>query len=55
MAAVIVSFDLLWFGTLVWTVDRAGSVLRPRVRQWMERTTGGVMIALGVRVAAESR
>jgi threonine/homoserine/homoserine lactone efflux protein len=27
--------------------------LRPRVRQWMERTTGGVMIALGIRVAAE--
>src|SRR4051812_43738558 len=55
MAAVIVSFDLLWFGTLAWTVDRAGSLLRPRVRQWMERTTGGVMIALGVRVAAEGR
>jgi threonine/homoserine/homoserine lactone efflux protein len=53
MAAVIVSFDLVWFGTLAWTVDRAGSLLRPRVRQWMERTTGGVMIALGIRVAAE--
>jgi threonine/homoserine/homoserine lactone efflux protein len=53
MAAVIVSFDLVWFGTLAWTVDRAGSLLRPHVRQWMERTTGGVMIALGIRVAAE--
>jgi threonine/homoserine/homoserine lactone efflux protein len=55
MAAVIVGFDVLWFGTLAWTVDRAGSLLRPRVRRWMERTTGGVMIALGIRVAAEGR
>jgi threonine/homoserine/homoserine lactone efflux protein len=55
MAVVIVSFDVLYFGTLVWLVHRAGTFLKPRVRQWMERTTGGVMIALGVRVAAEGR
>ena len=55
MAVVIVSFDLIYFGTLVWLVHRAGSFLKPRVRQWMERTTGGVMIALGLRVAAEGR
>lgn len=55
MAVVIVCFDVMYFGTLVWLVDRAGTFLKPRVRQWMERTTGGVMIALGVRVAAEGR
>src|SRR4051794_9968378 len=55
MAAVVVVFDLVWFGTLAWTVDRAGRVLRPRIRRAMERTTGGVMIALGLRVAAEAR
>lgn len=55
MAGVIVGFDVLYFGTLVWLVDRAGSFLKPRVRQWMERSTGGVMIALGLCVAAEGR
>ena len=55
MAAVIVLLDFAWFGTLAWTVDRAGRVLRPKVRRAMERTTGGVMIALGLKVAAEAR
>jgi threonine/homoserine/homoserine lactone efflux protein len=50
-----VVLDFAWFGTLAWTVDRAGRVLRPRVRRWMERTTGGVMVALGLRVAVSSR
>lgn len=52
---MIVCFDLLWFGTLIWTVDRAGRLLRPRVRRAMVRTTGAVMVALGLRVAVESR
>ncbi len=55
MGTVIVCFDLLWFGTLICTVDRAGRLLRPRVRRAMERTTGAVMVALGLRVAVESR
>ena len=55
MGAVVVAFDVVWFGLLAWSVDRAGRVLRPRVRRVMERTTGGVMVALGVSVAAESR
>jgi threonine/homoserine/homoserine lactone efflux protein len=55
MGAVIVAYDLIWFSLLAWSVDRAGRVLRPRVSRAMERTTGGVMIALGVSVAAEAR
>jgi threonine/homoserine/homoserine lactone efflux protein len=54
MAVVIVCCDLLWFGTLIWAVDRAGTVLRPRVRRAMERVTGGVMVGLGVSLAAEA-
>lgn len=54
MAVVIVGCDMVWFGTLIWAVDRAGTVLRPRVRRRMERVTGGVMIALGVSLAAEA-
>jgi len=55
MALVIVVYDLVWFSLLAWSVDRAGRALRPRVRRALERTTGAVMIALGLRVAAESR
>ncbi len=53
MALVVVVLDFLWFGALAWTVDRAGRVLRPRLRAWFERTTGAVMIALGLRVAID--
>jgi threonine/homoserine/homoserine lactone efflux protein len=55
MAAVIVVLDFVWFGTLAWTVDRAGRALRPRVRRVMERVCGGVLVALGLRVAAATR
>ena len=39
-----------------WFVDRLGAVLtRPRVKAWLERVTGGVLIALGARLAWERR
>lgn len=55
MAAVIVGFDVLWFSTLAYAVDRAGTMLRPRVRRVMERVAGGVMLSFGARLAAEAR
>jgi threonine/homoserine/homoserine lactone efflux protein len=55
MAAVIVLYDVLWFSILAYAVDRAGTVLRPRVRRLMERITGGVLVGLGVSIAAEAR
>lgn len=55
MAIVIVGYDLLWFGTLIYAVDRAGALLRPRLHRAMERITGGVLIGLGVSVAADAR
>jgi threonine/homoserine/homoserine lactone efflux protein len=55
MAAVILAYDVVWFSLLIVAVHRAGQVLRPRLRRTMERCTGGVMVALGVSVAAESR
>ncbi len=54
MAVVIVACDVLWFGSLIWAVDRAGTLLRPRVRRAMERVTGVVMIGLGASLAAEA-
>jgi threonine/homoserine/homoserine lactone efflux protein len=54
MGVVIVLYDIVWFSLLAYSVDRAGRVLRPRVRRTLERTTGGVMVALGLSVAAEA-
>jgi threonine/homoserine/homoserine lactone efflux protein len=53
MAATIVVLDFVWFAMLAWAVDRAGRVLRTRLRARMERTTGAVMIAVGLRVAVD--
>ena len=55
MGVVIVLYDIAWFSLLAWSVERAGRALRPRIRRLMERTTGAVLIGLGVRVAAEAR
>lgn len=55
MAGLIVAFDLAWFSTLAYAVDRAGALLRPRVRHGMERITGIVLVGLGIRLAAEAR
>jgi threonine/homoserine/homoserine lactone efflux protein len=55
MAGVIVAFDVIWFSTLTWLVDRAGALLRPRLNRLLERITGGILIGLGARLAAESR
>jgi len=54
MAVVVVAVDVVWFSTLAIAVDRAGAVLRPRVTLWLERVAGGVMVALGTRLAVES-
>jgi threonine/homoserine/homoserine lactone efflux protein len=55
MATLVVLFDVLWFGTLIWTVDRAARALKPRVTRIAERVTGGVLVGLGVGLAVESR
>jgi threonine/homoserine/homoserine lactone efflux protein len=55
MAAVIVLLDVLWFSSLAFAVDRARTVLKPRMQRGMERFTGTVMIGFGLRLAAESR
>lgn len=55
MAAAIVLFDLIWFSTLAFTVDRASTILRPRVQQRLERISGAVMVGFGVQLATEAR
>lgn len=55
MAATIVAFDVVWYSTLAWAVQRARLLLQPRVQRAMERFTGAVLIGLGVRLVAEAR
>ncbi|QFY09023.1 LysE family translocator [Nonomuraea phyllanthi] len=56
LAAVWVLVDLLWYGLLIWMVDRAKAWLgRPAVRRRLEQVSGAVLIGLGVRLAVESR
>jgi threonine/homoserine/homoserine lactone efflux protein len=55
MAAMIVCFDFVWYSTLAVLASRAkAGFMRTRPGRWLERVTGGVLIALGVRVALES-
>jgi threonine/homoserine/homoserine lactone efflux protein len=55
MAATVVALDIVWFSALTYAVDKARTLLRPRVQRVMERVTGTVMIGLGIRLAIESR
>jgi threonine/homoserine/homoserine lactone efflux protein len=56
LAAIHVVVGLVWLTTYAHLVDRARAVLTaPRVKAWLERTTGAVLVALGVRVAVERR
>ncbi len=55
MAATIVLFDVVWYSALAFTVDRARTVLGPRVQRKLERLSGAVMIGFGLRLAAEAR
>jgi threonine/homoserine/homoserine lactone efflux protein len=53
MAAILIAVDLVYFTALAWVVARAKRAVVGSRR--IEQLTGGVMIALGLRVALESR
>jgi threonine/homoserine/homoserine lactone efflux protein len=56
MAAILICVDLVYFSALAWVVARArGAVMGSRLARRIERACGAVMVALGVRVALESR
>lgn len=56
LASIHIAMGLAWLTAYAWFVDRLGGVLtRPRVKAWLERITGGVLIALGARLAWERR
>ncbi|RFS84370.1 LysE family translocator [Actinomadura spongiicola] len=48
--------DLVWYAVVVWVVGAARRVLgRPGVRRRLDQLSGVVLVALGVRLAAETR
>lgn len=56
LASIHIVMGFVWLAGYAWFVDRLGVVLtRPRVKVWLERVTGGVLVALGARLAWERR
>lgn len=56
MAAIHVSLGLIWFAALITATRPIVEMLRkPAVITWLNRITGSLFIAFGVRVAFESR
>jgi threonine/homoserine/homoserine lactone efflux protein len=54
LAAIHAGMGLVWLSAYAWALHRARAVLeRPRVRRTLDRATGAVLIALGLRLAAE--
>ncbi|MBO3749742.1 LysE family translocator [Streptosporangiaceae bacterium NEAU-GS5] len=56
LAVVWVVVDTAWYVMLIWFAGRARGVLdRPSVRRRLERISGAVLVAIGVRMALEAR
>ena len=56
LGLVFCSMTLAWLTLYAFAVARAGDVLRrPRIRRWIEGLTGSVLVALGLRLATETR
>jgi threonine/homoserine/homoserine lactone efflux protein len=56
MAVLLIAVDLVYFAGLALAVVRARrAVVGSRLARWLERTTGAVMVGLGLRVALERR
>ena len=56
LASVHIAMGVVWLSAYAWFIERLGAVLtRPTVKAWLERATGGLLIALGVRLAWDRR
>jgi threonine/homoserine/homoserine lactone efflux protein len=56
LGLVFCSLTLVWLSAYAVAVARAGDVLRrPRIRRALDAVTGTVLVALGLRLAAEQR
>lgn len=56
LVAMHVTVGVLWLGGLVLLAARARRLLlRERVRRWLDRTTAGVLVGLGLAMVADTR
>ena len=56
LAAIHIAMGVVWLVFFAWLVARArDAVSRPRVRRVVDRVTGTVLVALGLRVATAAR
>jgi threonine/homoserine/homoserine lactone efflux protein len=56
LSLVFSLMTFLWLAAYAFVVAKAGEVLRrPAIRRWIEGVTGTLLVALGVRIAAEQR
>jgi threonine/homoserine/homoserine lactone efflux protein len=56
LVAVHIMVGLVWFPPLIWAAARARDLLlRDHVRRWLDRATATVLIALGIKLVADSR
>src|SRR5918997_1695792 len=55
LVAIHIAMGVVWLVLWAWLVDHASAVLAPRWRATLERVTGRVLVALGVRLATTSR
>jgi threonine/homoserine/homoserine lactone efflux protein len=53
MSTLIVSLDVVWYGSVAYFVDRFRQVIAPRILDRVERVSGAVLIGLGARLAIE--
>jgi len=54
MAGVHIALGIVWLSTYAWLLDRAVDAFRgSRVRRALDALTGTVLVALGIRVAAD--
>jgi threonine/homoserine/homoserine lactone efflux protein len=55
LVAIHIAISIVWLVAWAWLVGRASAVLAPRWRATLERVTGTVLVALGLRLATTSR
>ena len=56
LVAMHITIGLAWLGLLVSLASKARRVLlREHVKRWLDRTTAGVLLALGATMAADTR
>jgi threonine/homoserine/homoserine lactone efflux protein len=55
LAGIHAALGLAWFALLIWATRSLARILtRPNVTTWLDRITGGILVAAGLRIGAEA-